>query len=225
MSDGFSEEAGRPGYVALHGMLGDASDWDFMPEFAGVDLWKWNCCLDDIALGADVVLGYSMGGRLALHALNQVKAAVIVSAHTGLPDRRETRLAQDQGWARKARSMPWADFLAEWHAQPVFVRGEFEPDRSGLEAQREAIALAFDRWSLGRQEDLLPRLAGVKIPVLWVNGARDEKFTRIGKAACEVLQQGEHVIIENCGHRVPWEVPEQFSELVLRFLSRHSLCK
>ncbi|MFT5108734.1 MAG: pimeloyl-ACP methyl ester carboxylesterase [Pseudoalteromonas tetraodonis] len=47
----------------------------------------------------------------------------------------------------------------------------------------------------------------------------------MGKAACEVLQQGEHVIIENCGHRVPWEVPEQFSELVLRFLSRHSLCK
>ena len=94
-----------------------------------------------------------------------------------------------------------------------------------LEPKRERIAAAFDRWSLGRQEDLLPGLAEVTIPVLWINGALDEKFSRIGAAACEVLPGGEHAVVEGCGHRVPWEAPGEFSKLIMQFLSRHSLCK
>ena len=107
----------------------------------------------------------------------------------------------------------------------MFEVGGFEPDRSGLVHRREDIAAAFDRWSLGRQEDLLPALVDVEIPVLWVNGALDEKFLRIGEAACEALPNGEHAVIERCGHRVPWESPERFSRLIKEFLSRHSLCR
>jgi 2-succinyl-6-hydroxy-2,4-cyclohexadiene-1-carboxylate synthase len=225
MSDGFLEGARRPGYLALHGMLGEASDWEVLPDVSGLDLWAWDCGLDGVEIDAEVVVGYSMGGRLALHALDQVKAAVIVSAHTGLAAGQDARLEHDLRWAEKARTMAWAEFLAEWPAQEVFSGGGFEPDRSGLEPRREQIAAAFDRWSLGRQADLLPGLAEVTIPVLWVNGARDERFAQIGAAACEALPRGEHVIVEDCGHRVPWEAPEKFSDLIMQFLSRHSLCK
>jgi len=210
---------------ALHGMLGERGDWDFLPEADAPDLWSWNCGFDRIELDADVVIGYSMGGRLALHALDQVKAAVIVSAHTGLAEGREERLENDLRWAAKVRSMGWQEFLSEWHAQSVFAGGGYEPDRSGLESRREEIAQAFDRWSLGRQEDLLPGLAETRIPVLWVNGELDEKFTCIGAEACNALPLGEHVVVEGCGHRVPWEVPEKFTQLIKEFLSRHSLCR
>ena len=214
--------------MALHGMLGEASDWDFLG--GGVeagDLWDWSGGFDRIRLDPDVgvVIGYSMGGRLALHALDQVSAAVIVSAHTGLQDGHARRLESDLRWAAKARSMEWGAFLREWHAQPIFARGGFEPDRSDLEPRREAIAAAFDRWSLGRQADLLPGLRNVEIPVLWINGGADESFTKLGEAACAALPRGEHVVLDGCGHRVPWEAPQRFSELIMQFLSRHSLCR
>lgn len=226
MTGGGGDRAGHaPTVVALHGMLGEASDWEFMPWVRGVDLWGWDGDLDSVQIDADAVIGYSMGGRLALHALDQVRAAVIVSAHPGLTEGQGARLENDLCWARKALADDWQDFLAEWHAQPVFARGSFEPDRSGLESRRQAIASAFERWSLGRQGNLLPRLAEVQIPVLWVNGSLDEKFVRLGAQACEVLPNGEHVVVDGCGHRVPWEAPEEFSHLIKQFLSRHSLCK
>ena len=150
---------------------------------------------------------------------------MIISAHTGLQHGHMERLDSDLRWAEKARTMDWGAFLAEWHAQAIFAGGGFEPDRSGLEPRREAIAAAFDRWSLGRQSDLLPTLRQVEIPVLWITGARDEKFSEIGAAACAALPRGEHVMFEGCGHRVPWEAPQQFSELIMQFLSRRSLCK
>ena len=207
--------------IALHGMLGEASDWDFLGDAVqGVDLWRWDYGFDRIKIDADVVIGYSMGGRLALHCLDQAKAAVIVSAHTGLGEGRERRLQNDLRWAHKARTMGWGAFLAEWNAQPVFGRNNDAPDRSALESRREQIAAAFDRWSLGRQENLLPSLAGVEIPVLWINGARDEKFVGIGEAACEKLPRGEHLVLEDSGHRVPWEVPGEFVDVLEQFLTR-----
>ena len=148
---GCSRGARRPGHVALHGMLGESSDWEFLPDVSGIDLWERDCALDEIKIDADVIVGYSMGGRLALHALDQVEAAVIVSAHTGLREGRQDRLDQDLRWAEKCRTMDWAEFLAEWHRQPVFAGGGFEPDRSGLVSRRKEIASAFERWSLGRQ--------------------------------------------------------------------------
>ena len=205
-------------------MLGEASDWDFADAIEGIDLWEWDCGLNEVEVDADVVIGYSMGGRLALHALDQVRAAVIVSAHTGLREGRGARLESDLRWAEKARTIEWPALLREWHAQAVFGGGGFEPDRSGLEPRREQIAAAFDRWSLGRQEDLLPALTEVEIPVLWVNGAEDERFVKIGEAACEALCNGEHLVFDGCGHRVPWEAPEKFLESIMQFLSRHSLC-
>ena len=51
-------------------MLGEGTDWDHLPDVDGVDLWEWDCPLDGVRLDADVVIGYSMGGRLALHALD-----------------------------------------------------------------------------------------------------------------------------------------------------------
>ncbi len=209
-------------------MLGEAADWAFLGDgVEGADLWEWDGGFERVELGADVdtVIGYSMGGRLALHALDQVKAAVIVSAHTGLLTGHHQRLASDLLWAEKARTMDWAAFLSEWHAQAVFAGEGFEPDRSRLEPRREAIATAFDRWSLGRQSDLLPSLRDVEIPVLWINGAEDERFCKLGAEACAALPRGEHVVLAGCGHRVPWQAPERFSELIMQFLSRHSLCR
>ncbi len=216
--------------IALHGNLGSVADWRNGAFFQGptetIDLWseagsklglvEWaeDFCERFRQRGEDEkawLAGYSLGGRLALHALLAAPelwwGAVIVSAHPGLSDasERRARLIRDREWADRARHSPWVDFLDEWNAQPVFG-GDPSPEvrqrQLALEHRREAVARGFETWSLGCQEDLCPWLASCALPVLWVSGAEDEKFTRIAAETAAVMPRGVHCSIANCGHRV-----------------------
>src|SRR5258708_3665465 len=95
---------------ALHGVLGLASDWDFLKsrmhehDFEAEDLWKsfsgtdlktWaeqksQALIHQTSQGSGprILLGYSLGGRLAMHLLlAQPKlwdAAIFISANPGL---------------------------------------------------------------------------------------------------------------------------------------------
>ena len=229
--------------VALHGQVGMASDWDgvggrmslFGNDLEAVDLWS---CLEDGGVGLDefgrelnareadgqVLLGYSMGGRLALHALldhpEKWKMAVIVSAHGGVSvEERNARRLVDDMWAEKALKLPWCEFLDEWNSQGV-LGGDVMPDRGGLEARREAVARSFRCWSLAEQEVLFEKLLEVKIPILFVVGENDEKFRGLWVEACERMENAELVEISGAGHRVPWEAEEELVGVMNEWLKQ-----
>lgn len=222
--------------VALHGNLGSADDWGAAPPadgFTAVDLWGWQERHPGLSLAefggrfADlagdaprVLVGYSLGGRLALHALQarpqRWRAAILISTHPGLrsAEERRARVEADAAWAKRARESEWADFLGEWNAQPVFG-GDATPARLqsqlALERRREAIARAFESWSLGWQEPVDP--GAVACPVLWIAGERDERF----RALVEGMPGGKW-IAPGCGHRVPWERPTELAQVIGTFL-------
>jgi 2-succinyl-6-hydroxy-2,4-cyclohexadiene-1-carboxylate synthase len=235
----------------LHGAVGMAADWrGFAKNLAvaaigtrAVDLWRFlDCCplpLRDFgpALHADtggesargrgrVLLGYSLGGRLALHALlenpHPWQAAVIISAHPGLEDPadRATRRAADAEWATQALTGDWQKFLTAWDAQPVLSgAAQREPQVSGgLSMRRREIARSFVDWSLGAQDPLWPRLAEISVPVLWIAGENDAKFIALGRRAVSLMPNARLVIAPDCGHRVPWQAPEWFADQVAQFL-------
>lgn len=242
-------EAGPVECWCLHGAVGMAADWrGFAKNLAAagigsraVDLWRFlECCpmpLTDFgkALNADAcgevfrgsgraLLGYSMGGRMALHALLEKdhpwQAAVIVSAHPGLEEDRSARRAADAEWATKALTGNWQQFLDAWNAQAVLgdvpVRG---PQASGnLIMRRREVARSFVDWSLGTQEPLWERLVEISIPVLWIAGENDPKFRALAERAVSLIPNGYLAIAPGAGHRVPWEVETWFSKIVARFL-------
>eukprot|EP00112_Aurelia_sp_Birch-Aquarium-sp1_P009838 Seg21331.1 transcript_id=Seg21331.1/GoldUCD/mRNA.D3Y31 product="putative 2-succinyl-6-hydroxy-2 4-cyclohexadiene-1-carboxylate synthase" protein_id=Seg21331.1/GoldUCD/D3Y31 len=204
--------------------------------FSRVDLWQYLACcpmsLKEVgtAFNKEVkaqkpnLLGYSMGGRLALHALldepSKWNKAVIVSAHTGLPaDARDARLAHDAAWAAKALKGDWKEFLTEWNAQGVLQDSTTLPDRNALEPRRQAVARSFMDWSLGQQEDLRKKLHKITSPVLWVVGEHDEKFGAIAEEAVTLIPHAELVTIPNAHHRVPWDRPTAFAEAIHHFLT------
>jgi 2-succinyl-6-hydroxy-2,4-cyclohexadiene-1-carboxylate synthase len=244
-------EAGAMECWLLHGAVGMAADWRaFAKRLAAaktgtraVDLWRFLECqplpLADFgpAFNADaggevsrgtgrVLLGYSMGGRLALHALLEPnhpwQAAVIVSAHPGLenPADRETRRAADAEWASKALTGNWKEFLTKWNAQPLLGGQMRDPQASGsLVMRRREIARSFVDWSLGTQEPLWERLHEISIPVLWVAGENDVKFLTLAERAVGKLPRARLAIAPAAGHRVPWEAEEWLAEQVERFLN------
>ncbi|NLT69201.1 MAG: alpha/beta fold hydrolase [Verrucomicrobiaceae bacterium] len=215
--------------LALHGNLGSAEDWNILSlsGIRAVDLWEHSALsyrefADELAgslsvgLERPVLAGYSLGGRLALSAMamhpERWGGAVLLSAHPGLR-RAEDRLARrvsDEEWAQRAREMPWSDFLLTWNQQTVFGDGPAAPTSGqiALEPRHEAIALAFENWSLGRQDDLRPALRSFRAPVLWITGEKDEKFTRLAAEMAEVFPDFQHVILPGCGHRVLAEQPD-----------------
>ncbi|PID80320.1 hypothetical protein CSB20_07805, partial [bacterium DOLZORAL124_64_63] len=231
---------------ALHGAVGMAADWrafaaGLPPSFGAVrrlDLWRFlDCCPMPLEkFGATlaeevrridpepILLGYSMGGRLALHALlaqpDLWKSAVIVSAHPGLRDEagRKLRRKKDAEWSALALKGEWSDFLTKWNAQGVLAGGAGLPDRSRLRDRRASVARSFVDWSLGAQDDLVPEFHRIACPVLWLTGDRDKKFTGLAESAVPHLPGGKHLVLPGCGHRVPWEVPSEFSGICAQFL-------
>jgi len=233
----------------LHGAVGMTADWDEFAErmcAAGqevcmVDLWGFveegACSFADFAAElnarvraeeeAPVLLGYSMGGRLALHALLEDgvpwRAGVIVSAHPGIrdPEERVMRVAKDAEWATGAFSGSWQKFLADWNSQGV-LEGEMVGrlgDRNRLEPRRVAVARGFMEWSLGKQEDLGPRLGEIECPVLWLTGERDARFSALAEEAIPLISNGLHRVMSGAGHRVPWDAAEEFAQLVHEFVA------
>jgi 2-succinyl-6-hydroxy-2,4-cyclohexadiene-1-carboxylate synthase len=196
--------------TALHGFLGRPADWDFLCD-AGLDVDARE--LDDIPPSGDTILGYSMGGRIALHALldgARYRRAVIVSAGLGIEgeNERASRRAADEKWASRFEHDDWESVLRDWNAQPLFggdVRMRRERDYD-----RRRVVDALRRWSPGVLPPLAPRLHEIEIPVLWIAGERDAKYVAEATRAVSLLPYAELWICPGAAHRVPWEQPDAF---------------
>lgn len=236
-----------PTLWCLHGAVGAAADWSpFRPaweqashEVRAVDLWRFlDCCPRSLAdtataLNAEVtgksrknlLVGYSMGGRIALHALLAENApwdaAVIISAHPGLESEQEksARRKKDADWSVKCLHGDWEPFLEEWQQQSI-LQGSAISDRTPLRLRRKEIARSFLDWSLGTQDNLWPLLPQIKVPLLWLTGEHDQKFTALAARACALMPQASHQIIAAAGHRLPWDQPQAFVQQITKFDQR-----
>jgi 2-succinyl-6-hydroxy-2,4-cyclohexadiene-1-carboxylate synthase len=220
---------------ALHGFLGQGQDWRFLRALDGVHVhahsmlsdgsWTRLSLLnagrqmvDQVRASGEVnpvVVGYSMGARVALHAMlaapGLFRHAVLVAPHLGFENEesRRARIQADDAWARRFESTEdWEPLLAAWDAQPVFG-GRPGPQRLEASFERAALAEALRHWSLGRQTDLGPRLAAMETDITWVCGAQDEKFLAQARRGQGFLPASRLLEVPGVGHRVPHEAPEQ----------------
>lgn len=168
-------------------------------------------------------LGYSMGGRLALHVAvarpDAVGALVLVGASPGLADpaERAERRRADDALADHLEAVGTAAFVDEWLAQPLFAGLDPATDQRAARCANDPAGLASSLRlaGTGAQASLWEALATISAPVLLVVGERDAKFRGVADAmaprfggACEV------VVLPGTGHACHLEDPEAFSEVV-----------
>ena len=175
---------------------------------------------------AQWIIGYSLGGRLALHAIVQEPClwtgAIIVGADPGLTDEQEKmkRLRVDQEWGQRFLKKPWNDLTREWDNQPVFAGRPNSAPRDENDFNRNQVARIFDKFSSGRQQNLIPVLSRLSSPpIIYISGGEDSKCCEIGcrlEKACPTIT---HAIIPSAAHRVPWENPILFSQIVQDFIN------
>lgn len=171
------------------------------------------------------ILGYSLGGRLALHALQKhaqkFSGAVIISADFGIEnhEERQNRIEIDQQWGHRFAHDNWDDVINQWNNQGVFSNRNNHLALKEEDFDRTLIEKFFTIFSKGRQHYLKPSLLKTKLPpLLWLVGEEDHKFKHIAEQFHTDYPQGKIAIISDAGHRVPWENRDQFIHEVKSFL-------
>ncbi len=204
----------------LHGFLGRGADWDFVRD-AGFEtrapsLFSGDLLADVRPAADDVLLGYSMGARLALHLMqiHRVSKAILISAGMALPEPGRREL--DEMWARRFESEAWNSVVEAWNAQAVFGGWKNPLVRIESDFDRRALAAALREWS---PAVLRTRLRDIVAPTLWIAGEHDAKYVEAARRAAGQLPNAQLWICPDAGHRVPWEQPQAFVERVRAFLS------
>ncbi len=177
--------------------------------------------------GIGTYVGYSMGGRIALHAAlahpDAVQRLVLISTTAGIEDddERSAREEADRELAGRIETIGVRQFVDEWLASPLFAHLDAH------EAQRDdrlrnspaGLASSLRLAGTGTQRPLWGRLAEIAIPVLVVVGERDAKFRWIGERLRDELPHGDLRVIAGAGHSVHLEQPQSTVDALCDWLT------
>jgi len=208
-----------------HGSSVGRPDHDYSVEGAAQALAD---VLDDAGVDRGLLVGYSMGGRVALHfALTQpdrVAGLVLESTSPGLSDAEERarRRTLDARRADQIRADLTA-FLEDWYRQPLFAslaRHDLVEDMVARRRENDPdeLARAICGMSPGRQPPLWDRLGELLCPTLLITGALDEKYRRVTAETHEALPRSRRVVVPEAGHNVHAERSQAFMSHLGRFV-------
>lgn len=175
------------------------------------------------------VVGYSLGGRLALQLAidhpDLVGRAVIVSASPGIAGEpaRLARRSEDEQRARRLESWGLEPFLDDWYRLPLFAQLRAHstfPEVLERRRRNDPLLLARSLRSLGAgsQRPLWDDLPGLRTPLLFLAGERDAKFTAQALDAVALCPRAEAVILRDRGHALVEEDPEAVAREIEGFL-------
>lgn len=256
-----SREMGREGAPAvlfLHGFGGTGAFWGpvaqrlhglrrIFPDLPGhggthsptpPEAWRMEraagelvSLLDQIKVERCALVGYSMGGRLALHASirfpERFSHLALFSASPGLssPAERRARAAADLDLADSIVRDGIEAFAERWESLPMFAtqRDLPTPIRQSMQKMRRAqdpvrLADALRAFGTAFQDPLQDRLGELRIPVLIVAGARDEKYTRTAQEMAIRIPGSVCRILVEAGHAVPLERPGACAAMIVQLL-------
>lgn len=243
--------------VWLHGFTGSSSTWEevisFLPssvELLTVDLIghgltdkpndptcylveeqieDLHALIQQLEWNHFTIIGYSMGGRLALAyaAKYPVEALVIESSSPGLAgeEERQKRKLSDDLLAERIRKEGVISFVDFWEGIPLFQTQKSLPLEKQVMIRNERLAQSavglsnsLRGFSTGVQPSYWNVLSEMSIPVLLVVGELDLKFCAIAKRMKNELPNAKLVAVKDAGHAIHVEKPKIFATIIKKVI-------
>ena len=251
--------AGQP-LLLLHGFGGDSTNWHALAPAlaqrwrlimldclghgasdkpAAIDSYRMESVaadimdlLDQLEIARTHLLGYSMGGRLALYlALRSPQrfgSLILESASPGLANETERadRRRRDNALADRIQAEGIGWFVDYWERLPLWA-SQAELPSDMLAAQRQqrlrnnplGLANSLRGMGTGAQPNLWPELPALQLPALLLAGEADDKFRRINQAMAARLPDAQVRLIPSAGHNTHLENAPAFCRAVNSFLA------
>ena len=195
--------------------------------------------LDALDVERANLVGYSMGGRVALSAAvacpERVAKVVCIGASPGIADpiERNKRKLADEALADSILADGLEQLVDQWLAQPLFATlaerlspADFQATREQrLANSPEGLALSLRGIGTGVMEPLHEPLADADFPCLWIAGAEDAKFAAIAEEMSKAMSNGSHALIPNAGHSAHLENPAATLRAIAGFLAEQCLAE
>ncbi len=252
----FVEGEGTP-VTLLHGFTQSGRSWqEVIKTMPGG--WRWvvpdlrghgetrtrpgapctmDACLGDLEMLWDHLdvqrthlVGYSMGGRLALHVAarkpERLLSLLTIGAHAGLEeDAREGRRLGDEALAQRIEQDGLEAFVKYWSGLPLFAGLERRGPSfvAQLRAERMnntvvGLACSLRGMGAGVMEPLWSDLARVTVPSSFVAGQLDHGYVASARRLAAAVPHGHVEIVQRAGHSVQQERPEAFARVLAAHL-------
>ena len=257
MSYSVSGDPRSPAILFLHGFMGSGADWtgaistlderfycvasDLPGHGASLGL-PTECytmegtaralldLLVDLGIERAALVGYSMGGRLALYLAlrhpGRCSGLFLESASPGIESKaeREARRRSDEQKAARLGSGDLESFLDDWYRQPIFAalarREGLLQETIGARLRNDPTELARSLRGMGagEQAPMWGRLGVLQVPALAVAGGLDERYASIARRMASVNPLVRAAVVTGAGHSVRLEAPEAYLALLKRSL-------
>ena len=236
-----------PALVLLHGFTNSGASWQpvisglgqryraFAPDIRGhasasaLTPVTLQSVLGDMAAlepAKFTLVGYSQGGRIALHTAlampHRVCGLVLIGASPGLDDEAEraSRRDADERLAAQIETLSISEFATMWSQTPILGGVEAEVAQAAhqdrLRSTPQGLAAALRGLGTGALPSLWERLGELRMPVTLIAGERDAKFTGIARQMASRIANSEVVVIPAAGHAVHLEQPRAVVEVLER---------
>jgi 2-succinyl-6-hydroxy-2,4-cyclohexadiene-1-carboxylate synthase len=249
-----------PAVSFFHGFMGSCADWDGVidslldqhhciafdlpghgesqvargaeaPDMAGtakavMEAW------DSMGVARSSLVGYSMGGRLALYMAlkhkDRIVRTALESASPGLPteEERAARRKRDDALAAALEDSPVEAFVRWWYEQPLFATIKSDPVRferlvrARMQNNPRGLAASLRALGLGAQPSLWEQLGTNRVPLLFLAGELDDKYKSVAREMQARTPLSKAQIVSGCGHNIHFENPAEYSRRLIAFLEQ-----
>jgi len=212
---GHGETRIRPGVECT--MDGCAADLEMLWDHLGVERTH--------------LVGYSMGGRLALHVAarkpERLLSLLTIGAHAGLEeDARVGRQLGDEALAQRIENDGLEPFVKYWSAVPLFAGLERRGPAfvAKLRAERlnntvAGLACSLREMGAGMMQPVWDDLARLTVPSTFVAGQLDHGYVASARRLAAAVPNGRVEVVQRSGHAVHQERPEAFARVLANHLA------
>jgi 2-succinyl-6-hydroxy-2,4-cyclohexadiene-1-carboxylate synthase len=253
-------EKNLPTIVFLHGFTGNTASWcEVSKQLKGkyrtiavdltghgkssipedIDRYSMDQQVEDLdalftalALNQFILVGYSMGGRVALAYTirypERVSSLILESSSPGLKteEERTERKEADGRLAERILKVGLTAFVDFWESIPLFATQKNLSEETQLAVRNErlsqsetGLANSLRGIGTGSQPSYWLDLKAIDIPVLLITGELDTKFVNISREMVSYFPNVRHEMIERAGHAIHVEKPDTFATMVKEHIS------